>query len=151
MGAETLVTQVKAAVDDGTTISLAADTLETLSEDDTSISFTAVAGTATSLTGFYGDISNDSGSTWTYTLHTSASHGQAQSEGDSYADTFTITDSNNDTHSVTVVVFGEDDAAVITAADDTIAEGTATVSATATHTDVDSDDCLLYTSDAADE
>jgi VCBS repeat-containing protein len=140
MGAETLVTQVKAAVDDGTSISLAADTLETLSEDDTSISFTAVAGTATSLTGFYGDISNDSGSTWTYTLHTSASHGQAQSEGDSYADTFTITDSNNDTHSVTVVVFGEDDAAVITAADDTIAEGTATVSATATHTDVDSDD-----------
>ena len=72
MGAETLVTQVKAAVDSGTTMSLAADTLETLSEDDTSISFTAVAGTATSLTGFYGDISNDSGSTWTYTLHTSA-------------------------------------------------------------------------------
>ena len=140
MGAETLVTQVKAAVDSGTTMSLAADTLETLSEDDTSISFTAVAGTATSLTGFYGDISNDSGSTWTYTLHTSASHGQAQSDGDSYQDTFTITDSNNDAHAVTVTVFGKDDAAVITAADDTIAEGTATVSATATHTDVDSDD-----------
>jgi VCBS repeat-containing protein len=140
MGAETLVTQVKAAVDSGTTISLAADTLETLSEDDTSITFTAVAGAATSLTGFYGDISNDSGSTWTYTLHTSESHGQAQSDGDSYQDTFTITDSNNDTHAVTVSVFGKDDAAVITAADDTIAEGTATVSATATHTDVDSDD-----------
>jgi len=140
MGAETLVTQVKAAVDSGTTMSLAADTLETLSEDDTSISFTAVAGTATSLTGFYGDISNDSGSTWTYTLHTSESHGQAQSDGDSYQDTFTITDSNNDAHAVTVTVFGKDDAAVITAADGTIAEGTATVSATATHTDVDSDD-----------
>jgi len=140
IGADTLTTQVKAAVESGTSISLSADTLVKLSEDDTSISFTAVAGTATSLTGFYGDIADAGDGAWTYTLHTSESQGQAQSDGDSYQDTFTITDSNDDAHSVTVTVFGKDDAAVITAADDTIAEGTATVSATATHTDVDSDD-----------
>jgi VCBS repeat-containing protein len=140
LGADTLATQVKAAVESAASISLAADTFVTLSEDDTSLSFTAVTGTATSGTGFYGDISNDSGSSWTYTLHTMSSHGQAQSEGDRYTEEFVITDINGVENSVTVVVYGADDAAVITAADSTIAEGTATVSATATHTDVDSDD-----------
>ena len=155
MGAETLATQVKAAAADNTaTMTLSADTLTTLTEDDTSKEFTAVSGTATSLTGFYGDISNDGGgASWTYTLHTAGAHGQAQSIGESYIESFIITDGLGDPKTVTVVVYGKDDAAVITAADGTIAEGATTITDTATHTDVDtanSDNVFIAVSTATD-
>jgi len=154
MGAETLATQVKAAAADNTaTMTLAADTVLTLTEDDTSKEFTAVSGTATSLTGFYGDISNDGGgASWTYTLHTAGAHGQAQSTDESYIESFIITDGPGD-QTVTVVVYGKDDAAVITAADGTIAEGATTITDTATHTDVDtanSDNVFIAVSTATD-
>ena len=155
MGAETLATQVKAAAADNTaTMTLSADTLTTLTEDDTSKEFTAVSGTATSLTGFYGDISNDGGgASWTYTLHTAGAHGQAQSTDESYIESFIITDGLGDPKTVTVVVYGKDDAAVITAADGTIAEGATTITDTATHTDVDtanSDNVFIAVSTATD-
>ena len=155
MGAETLATQVKAAAADNTaTMTLAADTVLTLTEDDTSKEFTAVSGTATSLTGFYGDISNDGGgASWTYTLHTAGAHGQAQSTDESYIESFIITDGLGDPKTVTVVVYGKDDAAVITAADGTIAEGATTITDTATHTDVDtanSDNVFIAVSTATD-
>jgi VCBS repeat-containing protein len=155
MGAETLATQVKAAAADNTaTMTLSADTLTTLTEDDTSKEFTAVSGTATSLTGFYGNISNDGGgASWTYTLHTAGAHGQAQSTGESYIESFIITDGLGDPKTVTVVVYGKDDAAVITAADGTIAEGATTITDTATHTDVDaanSDNVFIAVSTATD-
>jgi VCBS repeat-containing protein len=148
IGAETLSTQVKAAVESATTITLAADTLVSLTENDTSAQFTAVAGDATSLTGEYGDISNDDGSTWTYTVHTS--NGQAQADGESYADTFVITDSSDVEHEVTVMLIGKNDAPVFTSSATASVFENETAVATIVATDVDTSDTISYSISGTD-
>ncbi len=148
IGSKTLSTQVKAAVESDATITLASDKFVTLSEESASKQFTAVAGTATSLEGVYGDISNDDGSTWTYTLNTS--NGQALSDGQSYAETFVITDSSEVAHKLTVLLFGKNDAPVFTSSATASAPENDTAVATILATDADTSDTITYSISGTD-
>jgi len=130
-------------------ITLAADTLVTVNEDSSSSASTfEVAGTtatsAVDANGFYGNLSHVDGSNWVYTPHVSGDHGQALNDLQSYYETFVITDVDNTTHNVTVLFYGSNDAAVITAADPSaITEGDSATDVTATgdasHADADAD------------
>lgn len=77
--------------------------------------------------------------TWIYTPNDSA---DALISGETATETFevTLSDSagNTATKTITVTLVGTNDAAVITVTDTSISEGTAFISGTATHTDVDS-------------
>jgi len=96
-------------------------------------------------TGTYGDLQNNGGGEWLYVAHTANDHGRSQNDGDTYTEHFVITDDNATTHEVTVVVYGANDSAVISADSpaEAIVEGDTdsdvTVSGVASHTDIDGD------------
>jgi len=128
-------------------IAAAADVVQYISEDATTENSTfEVAGTTSAgsvdANGTYGNLTHSgNGANWVYTPHTSSDHGQTLNDKQTFTETFIITEGLN-TYDVTVVLLGANDDAVITAADPSaITEGDTatdvTVSGTATHTDVD--------------
>ncbi len=111
-------------------------TLEDTNVDANNNVFTAVS-TATASANGYGTYTMTSTGVWTYTLDNDNATVDALGAGQSATDTITVSAEDGTTQDISITITGSNDAAVITSTDGTIAEGTATVSATTTHTDVD--------------
>ncbi|HWA37894.1 MAG TPA: VCBS domain-containing protein, partial [Burkholderiales bacterium] len=74
--------------------------------------FTAVA-SATASAGGYGTYTMTAGGTWTYTLNNANAAVQALNDGDTLADSFTITAADGTQQVVTITIAGANDATVI--------------------------------------
>ena len=126
-------------------------TLEDTNVDANNNVFTAVS-TATASANGYGTYTMTSTGVWTYTLDNDNATVDALGAGQSATDTITVSAEDGTTQDISITITGSNDAAVITSTDGTIAEGTTTVSATATHTDVDAnnnDNVFTEVTDAA--
>jgi len=138
-------TELTTTFEANTKIAAAADIVQYISEDastvNSTVTVTGNTGGSVDAPGTYGNLTYVSGSDWVYTPHTASNHGQALNDKQTYTETFVITEGST-TYDVTVVLLGSNDAAVITAADPSaITEGTTSSDViklgTATHTDVD--------------
>ena len=68
---------------------------------------------AGTLTGTYGDLVLDAAGTWTYTAANGQAAIQQLGNGDTLTETFTVSSVDGTTHTVTIVINGVNDAAVI--------------------------------------
>ncbi|MBV1688456.1 VCBS domain-containing protein [Novosphingobium sp. G106] len=124
----------------------ATGTLTDTDVDNTPNTFTAVAAGAATLGG-YGTYQMNAGGTWTYTLNNNNGTVQALNSGQTLTDTFAVTTIDGTNKTVSVIINGANDAAVISGSSagsvieaggiGNASPGTPTATGTLTDTDVD--------------
>ncbi|MDB5870973.1 MAG: hypothetical protein JWQ07_415, partial [Ramlibacter sp.] len=130
----------------------ASATLSDSDVDNAADTFTATNGPSVSISG-YGTYQMTTGGTWTYTLDDTNSTVEALNAGGSLADSFVVTTEDGTSQTITVVINGADDAAVLSGGTANLTEtnsaGDVSTSGTLTISDVDYSAAFTAQTDAS--
>ena len=129
----TIITAADASISEDVATVTGTATHTDVDENNAANVFTAVSSTSST----YGSYSVTTAGAWTYSLDNTNATIQALGLGESTTDSMAVTAEDGTTEAIAITINGSNDAAIIIAADASISEDVATVTGTATHTDVD--------------